>query len=120
MIIKYEYIGEKVILNIPEGTIYKFFCNSIDEDGFYDYNIYFWSKDTDDIEIIHLNYLMTDYGVDSLYLDILCNRIIDEILHELQTYNPFIDMEKLWERVFERDFEQEWRDKGIISAEYFR
>ena len=118
MLIKYEYIGDRVIVNVPDSSYWEIRFKLFDDDtGVEDYNLYLIFGDK---EFVLRD---TDYwcqgrrdlpyrAVGALYeeiVDVIAQRIAED------PNLKFLDIEAIEAELIETKYQNKWLEKGYIT-----
>ena len=119
MIIKYEYIGDKIIVNVPDNAYWEIRFRLFDKDtGADDYNLYLIFGDKEfvlrDTEYWCQGRKLPYTAVGALYEEII------EVIAERIALNPdlkFLDIEAIESELIESKYEKKWLEKGYIEVD---
>ncbi len=119
MFIKYEYLGDKVIMNLQSEANWKICFKLFDDEGCEDYNLYLIT-DEETVVLRDVEYWCQGRP-DLRYTAIgeLFEEIVDVIAHKLE-HEPdirVIDIPAIENKLIEEKYEKMWMEKGFIKID---
>ena len=117
MFIKYEYIGDKILINVPDSSVWEIRFRLFNEDGDEDYNLYL-TIDGKEIELRDTDYWcqgrpqLSYRAVGEMYEEIV--EIVTQMIAEEPNLRV-IDIDEIEAELIEHKYAQLWLDKGFVK-----
>ena len=121
MYIKYEFIGDRNLIFIPDNKLWSLRFRMFDEDGNEDYSVYLTVEGSDPIRILDVDQFcqgnpdLPYYAVGHLYED-----LIDTAAEQIRT-NPaecVLDISDLVSQLVLSKYKAIWVEKGYIPSHW--
>ncbi len=119
MFIKYEYIGDRILINVPDSSVWEIRFRLFNEDGDEDYNLYL-TIDGKETELRDTDYWcqgrpqLSYRAVGEMYEEIV-ETVAQKIAEEPNL--RVIDIDEIEAELIERKYAQLWLDKGFVKPD---
>lgn len=116
MLIKYEYIGDRVIMNVPDNSYWEIRFKLFNDGGLDDYNLYLIMDDRE-IELRDTDYWCSGRDLPYTEVGALYEEIV-EVIAERIAREPnlkLIDIDAIEAELIASKYEKRWLEKGFIK-----
>lgn len=116
MIIKYEYIGDRAVVYIPDDAQWEIITRSVDEKGYEDNGLYLIvngeERSLSDAEAMCAGRSLPEYEIGALHGD-----VVDAVFRRMADDPQLraIDIEEIIAELLTSKYEKRWAEKGYIE-----